>query len=90
MLWKTVEEDIIRSTMDDDILEVGFTRRDEVSQCFGSALKPPPQNRNPLNNMIVKKVISWAILMWMTNMKKVIIQTVTITWMMVLPALLQF
>ena len=28
ILWKTVEQDIIKQNMDDDILEVGFTSRD--------------------------------------------------------------
>ena len=30
MLWKTVEEDIIKGNMDDDVFKVGFTRRDKV------------------------------------------------------------
>ena len=44
MLWKTVEEDIIKGTMENNVLEVGFTRRDKISQRFSSTLKPPPQN----------------------------------------------
>ena len=56
MLWKTLQQDIMKGNMDNDISEVGFTSRDEVSQCFGSTLKPPPKNckstRHSTNEMI--------------------------------------